>query len=94
MSKNYEMTEEQEISYRSIISHVLKEYPDEPINRKFEMTIDMCDLVDWEHEMECDSIFTEYWFKEEKSQIDTRRKSIRRKNEGEFTGKIPSRMFV
>ena len=57
MSKNYEMTEEQGMFYRGTLHWILDEYPFEKLNRKFEMSIDMCDLVDWDNEEECGVIF-------------------------------------
>ena len=37
MSKNYEMTEDQELWYRSTIRWVFKEYPDESVNRQYDI---------------------------------------------------------
>ena len=43
--------------YKSTIDYVLKKYPNEKMNRIFEMSIDMCDDVDWDNEEECGEIF-------------------------------------
>ena len=47
----------QRMMYRNTIDYVLKKYPNEKVNRIFEMSIDMCDYVDWDNEEECGEIF-------------------------------------
>ena len=43
-----ELNETQITMYKSTIDYVLKKYPNEKVNRIFEMSIDMCDYVDWD----------------------------------------------
>ena len=52
-----ELNETQIMMYKSTIDYVLKKYPNEKVNRIFEMSIDMCDYVDWDNEEECREIF-------------------------------------
>ena len=51
------MTELEQQTYVSTVFNVLEVYPYERMNRKFEMSIDMCDSIDWSHEDECGNIF-------------------------------------
>ena len=51
------MTELEQQTYVSTVFNVLEVYPYERMNRKFEMTIDMCDSIDWSHKDECGNIF-------------------------------------
>ena len=52
-----ELNETQIMMYKRNIDYVIKKYPNEKMNRIFEMSIDMCDDVDWDNEEECGEIF-------------------------------------
>tara|TARA_A200000113_G_C8753897_1_gene318783 strand:- start:407 stop:577 length:171 start_codon:yes stop_codon:yes gene_type:complete len=43
--------------YKETLQYVLSKYPNQNLNRIFEMSVDMCDFVDWDNEEECGVIF-------------------------------------
>mgnify|MGYP003124359422 CR=1 FL=1 len=43
--------------YKGTLQYVLSRYPNQKLNRIFEMSVDMCDFVDWDNEEECGVIF-------------------------------------
>ena len=54
------LTQQQFDSYIATIDHVIETYPNEKVQQHFEMSIDMCDAVDWDDEDECGFIFDSY----------------------------------
>jgi len=51
------MKKDQQELYISTADWVLHHNPKEKLNRCFEMSIDMCEWVDWDQEKECGAIW-------------------------------------
>ena len=56
------ITNEQRNAYINTMKYVLDTYPNEKVQTQFEMSIDMCDDVDWDDEDDCGCIFNAYQF--------------------------------
>ena len=56
------ITNEQRNAYIATMKYVLDTYANEKVQTQFEMSIDMCDAVDWDDEDDCGCIFNAYQF--------------------------------